>query len=175
MPYAAKKQLAMLSIIDIKSNILNTRIPLISREWNMSSEELNAWVLLVTAPITYFVYIAILLGSKGDALLFELAYQHLLVGAFGSAIGISLLTSFIVARVFSEAKHRDVRDDEIERASGSISVVPVVLGGLTVLGLAMGEVHHFWIANIMYFSFILAAVFRSITKIIAYRRGFGSW
>lgn len=141
----------------------------------MASEEINAWVQLATGPITFLIYLALLLSGQGETQLTQLAYQPLLLGAFGSAAGISILTSIITTRIASGSKKRDVRDDEIERASGYISVAPVVVGGLIVLVLALTGVHQFWIANVMYFSFIIASVFGSITKIVAYRRGLGRW
>ena len=46
---------------------------------------------------------------------------------------------------------------------------------LGALGLALAEVDHFWIANAIYTTFILAALTTSAVKIVAYRRGFQPW
>ena len=126
-------------------------------------------------PATFLTYVGLLLYGQGDLQLVDSAYESILVGSFGSAIGIALVTSFITVRLSPESQKRDVRDDEIERARGYIGVSPLVIGGLVVLGMAMVQVHHFWIANVMYLSFVLSSVFSSVTKIIAYRRGLGRW
>lgn len=141
----------------------------------MTPEEINAWVLLFTGPTTFLIYVVILLNRQGDIQLVESSYQALLLIAFGAAAGISVITSFVTGRLSLDTNKRDIRDNQIEHASGYISTAPVVIGGLLVLVMGLAEVHHFWIANTMYFSFIVASVFRSITKIVAYRRGFGHW
>ncbi len=139
----------------------------------MVPEEINARVLLFLGPATFLTYVGLLLYGQGDLQLVDSAYESILVGSFGSAIGIALVTSLITVRLSPESQKRDVRDDEIERAGGYIGVSPLVIGGLVVLGMAMVQAHHFWIANVMYLSFVLSSVFSSVTKIIAYRRGLG--
>ena len=141
----------------------------------MPPQEINAWVLLLVSPATFFTYVGILLSGQGDSALVDSPYEPILLGAFGLTMVVALFTSFVTPRFSSEPQKRDVRDDEFERAGGYIGVAPVVVGGLAVLGMAMMEVHHFWIANVMYLSFVLAAVSSALTKIVAYRRGLGRW
>lgn len=45
-------------------------------------------------------------------------------------------------------------------------------GAIIAMALAMAEVDYFWIANVVYLAFVLAAVVSSVTRIFAYRRGF---
>ena len=141
----------------------------------MVPEELNAWVLLFVAPAAFLIYVGLVLLGLGELQLVESAYEHFLVGAFGSTIGVALVTNIVARRRFPENQKRDRRDDEIERAGGYIAASPVVIGGFAALGMAMFETHHFWIANAIYLSFVLASVLSSGTKIVAYRRGLGRW
>jgi hypothetical protein len=41
--------------------------------------------------------------------------------------------------------------------------------------MAMAELPHFWIANVIYLGFVLSAVLGSTLKIVAYRRGLPGW
>ncbi|WP_177244928.1 hypothetical protein [Streptosporangium canum] len=50
--------------------------------------------------------------------------------------------------------------------------VKLAAGGVVALGLTLAEYGNFWIANALYLAFVLDALASSITKIVAYRRGF---
>jgi hypothetical protein len=70
----------------------------------------------------------------------------------------------------------------IDAVSGSLYVGDVsfgrsfvVVGGVAALLLAMTAADHFWIANVIYLTFVLSAVLGSVAKIVAYRRGFQPW
>jgi hypothetical protein len=73
------------------------------------------------------------------------------------------------------AGKKDQRDREIYRFGEYIGQSFVVIGGVTALLMAMAEWDHFWIANVIYLTFVLSAILGSVTKIIAYRRGFQPW
>ena len=51
----------------------------------------------------------------------------------------------------------------------------VVIALLAAMVLSMLEAKHFWIANVIYLSFVMSAVFGSMARLAAYRRGFSSW
>jgi hypothetical protein len=67
---------------------------------------------------------------------------------------------------------RDERDAHIARFGGHVSGFVLAIACVNVLILAITEVAHFWIANAIYASLVLADVTGSITKIVGYRRGF---
>lgn len=50
-----------------------------------------------------------------------------------------------------------------------------MIGGVVALLMAMAEVQHFWIANVIYLTFVLSAILGSVAKVVAYRRGFQPW
>jgi hypothetical protein len=51
----------------------------------------------------------------------------------------------------------------------------VAVGGVAAQLLAMTEADHFWIANVIYLTFMLSALLGSVAKIVAYPRGFQPW
>jgi len=66
-------------------------------------------------------------------------------------------------------------DREIYRFGEYIGQSFVVIGGVAALLMAMAEWDHFWIANVIYLTFVLSAMLGSVAKIVAYRRGFQPW
>ncbi|MFD0758828.1 hypothetical protein [Arthrobacter ulcerisalmonis] len=69
----------------------------------------------------------------------------------------------------------DQRDKEINRSGEYIGQSFVVLGAISALILAMLEAPHAYIANVIYLGFVLSALLESVSKIVAYRRGFVGW
>ncbi|MFF5083736.1 hypothetical protein ACFY36_42370 [Actinoplanes sp. NPDC000266] len=76
---------------------------------------------------------------------------------------------------FGKDRQTDQRDREIGRFGDHIGQSLVVAGAVTAMLLAFAEVRHFWIANVIYLSFVLSAVLGSTARIFAYRRGFHPW
>lgn len=74
-----------------------------------------------------------------------------------------------------EAGKKDQRDREIYRFGEYAGQSFVVIGGIAALLMAMAEVPHFWIANVIYLAFVLSAMLGSVAKIVAYRKGFQPW
>jgi hypothetical protein len=50
-----------------------------------------------------------------------------------------------------------------------------IMAGAAALAMAMAELNHFWIANVIYLAFVLSSILGSATKIVAYRLGFHPW
>lgn len=142
----------------------------------MSFEEKSAWIMGVVAAGSYAVYLAIVLGLAGTMPLADLPYVAPLLWTIGASIGISIALHAVIG-IFSprEAGEKDQRDREIYRFGEYIGQSFVVIGGVVALLMAMAEVQHFWIANVIYLTFVLSAILGSVAKVVAYRRGFQPW
>ena len=141
-----------------------------------SFEEQWAWIFGAIAVGVYGAYAVVVLNRRDGVPLTEVAYETTLLWAIGAAIALGIVLRIVLAVVSGEgADQRDQRDREIERVSDHIGQSFLVVGGVGVLGLALAEADHFWIANAMYLAFVLSAVVSSAAKVVAYRRGFQSW
>lgn len=142
----------------------------------MSFEEKSAWVMGVVAVGSYAVYLAVVLGLASRMPLVEVPYVAPLLWTVGGSIAVSIaLHAFLGIFSRKEAGRKDQRDREIHRFGEYIGQSFVVIGGVGALLLAMAEADHFWIANVIYLTFVLSAVLGSVAKIVAYRRGFQPW
>jgi hypothetical protein len=65
------------------------------------------------------------------------------------------------------ADHRD-RGELVGYYASSVGV-------LLALGLTMLKYDYFWIANVLYLSFVIAGAVSAAVKLVAYRRGFERW
>jgi hypothetical protein len=93
-----------------------------------------------------------------------------------TAIAVTIFLHIVVA--IPSPRHagkRDQRDREINRFGEYVGQSFVVIGGVAALIMSMAELAHFWIANVIYLTFVLSAILGSVTKIVAYRRGFQQW
>jgi hypothetical protein len=141
----------------------------------MSFEEKRAWILMVVAVGGYAAYGFVIVGRAGSAPLTEVPYVSAVLWTMGAGIVASIVLNILVAAVSPEGVGKtDVRDREIGRFGELVGNWSVVLGGLAALAMAMAEMNHFWIANVLYLSFVVSAVLGSAARIFAYRRGFQS-
>lgn len=142
----------------------------------MAHEEKRAWIMLVVSSIAYLVYVAIILGRAAGGELAAVPYVAALLWTVGAAIAISIaLTIAIGVPTPHGDKLRDQRDLEIARLSDNVGGSFVAIGGIAALLMSLAEINHFWIANVIFLGFALSAVLGSITKIMAYRKGFQEW
>lgn len=142
----------------------------------MPFEEKGAWVMGLVAVGSYAVYLAVVLGLAGSMPLVEVPYVVPLLWTVGGSIAASIaLHAFLGILSPREAGRKDQRDREIYRFGEYIGQSFVVIGGFGALLLAMVEADHFWIANVIYLTFVLSAMLGSVAKIVAYRRGFQPW
>jgi hypothetical protein len=135
-------------------------------------EEKRAWALAVFAVVGYAVYAVLVLTRMDGRPLAETPYVGPLLWATGFGIVAGIVSGIwfgIAAR--NDGLQVDERDREIGRFGDHIGQSFVVIGGVSAMVLAMVEVAHFWIANVLYLSFVLSAVLGSLAKIAAYRRG----
>jgi hypothetical protein len=142
----------------------------------MSFEEKSAWIMGVVAVASYGVYLAIILGLARTIPLADVPYVAPLLWTVGASIAASIALHALIG-IFSprEAGKKDQRDREIYRFGEYIGQSFVVIGGVAALLLAMTEADHFWIANVIYVTFVLSAILGSVAKLVAYRRGFQPW
>jgi hypothetical protein len=142
----------------------------------MSYEEKSAWIMGVMAVSSYAVYLAVILNGAALIPLADVAYVAPLLWTVGASILGSIVLHALIG-VFSpkEAGRKDQRDREIYRFGEYTGQLFVVVGGVAALLMAMAEVDHFWIANVIYLAFTLSAILGSVAKLVAYRRGFQPW
>jgi hypothetical protein len=142
----------------------------------MSSEEKSAWVMVVVSLAGYATYLVVLAAQVASVSLMDTSWVTAMVWTIGGGIVAGMLLN-IVWGMFSpkDAGKKDQRDRQITRFGDSIGQSFVVIGGVAALILAMLEAPHFWIANVIYLTFVLSAFLGSIARIIAYRRGLPTW
>ncbi|UVJ39940.1 hypothetical protein [Arthrobacter sp. CJ23] len=142
----------------------------------MSFEEKSAWIMGLLAIGAYSAYLVIVFGMAASTPLVEAPYVAPLLWTIGASIVVSIVLHIVVG-IFSpkEAGKKDQRDKEIYRFGEYIGQSFVVIGAVAALLMAMAELGHFWIANVIYLAFVLSAILGSVAKIVAYRRGFQPW
>ncbi|MCK2221680.1 hypothetical protein MF672_048930 [Actinomadura sp. ATCC 31491] len=142
----------------------------------MPPEEKRAWIMVVVSVLAYGAYLATILGRAGSVPLAEVPYVVPLLWSVGGACAASIV-AFIAVSLLSPADigSKDQRDREIHRYGEYAGQWFLVAGALAALVMAMAEIPHFWIANVLYLGFVLSAVLGSTLKIVAYRRGMPGW
>jgi hypothetical protein len=142
----------------------------------MSYQERNTWIFTIVAVVAYGTYVATVLTRANGAPLAHVAYVSPMLWSIGGAILASIVGS-IIAAILSpgEAPKEDQRDREIYRFGEYIGQSFVVAGAIGAMGMAMGRVDYFWIANEIYLAFVLSALLASTAKFVAYRWGLPTW
>ena len=142
----------------------------------MSWEERRAWIALVVAIATFSGYCVIILSPGGWRGIGRVAYRSTFLWTIGVSIGASILLEALASGSLPKGERR------ADSGTGRFAVTGEYAGNwLTVAGafaamvMALAEADHFWIANVIYLAFTLAAILSSIVKIVAYRRGFPLW
>ncbi len=148
----------------------------------MTISERSVWVQLIVMPVVTLVYFTIVLTRAADMPVSDVSWivpmiwsmavviGGIIIGTIASAIG-----SAIAAKAQGgepELEDGDERDKEIERIGNRKGQFFTGLGTVAVIILAMNRVDHFWIANAMFLSGMLAGVHGGLAKLRAYRRGF---
>lgn len=141
----------------------------------MSSEEKSAWIMGVLAVATYTTYLVIILTRLDGGPLVDVAYVKPLLWTIGGSIAASVVLHAVFRVYTGKDSRKDQRDKEINRIGEHIGQSFVVIGGVAALIMALLELDHFWIANVLYLTFALSAAVGSTAKVFAYRRGFQTW
>lgn len=138
----------------------------------MSYQEKTTWIYGLITLFVPGVYLVSLYGRVQNTPVTEIAYQGPMLQATGIAIGLTIVAHILIAIAApKEAEQTDERDASIYRFGEYIATYPFYTGVVVALFLAFAEFPHFWIANAIYASFVIAALTSSGAKILAYRRG----
>lgn len=86
-----------------------------------------------------------------------------------AAIVLEILVGIVTPNA---SRATDVRDKEIGRLGEYIGQSFVAIGGVAALLMALAEWDWFWIANVIYLNFALAAVLAAVAKVVIYHRPF---
>ena len=141
----------------------------------MSFEEKRAWIMVVVAVGGYTAYLLVILGRAGDGPVSEVPYAAALLWTMGAGVVASVPLHVLAAATSPEdAGKIDERDRAIGRFGEYAGSSFTVIGALAAMIMAMVEVKHFWIANVVFLGFVLSAIVGSAAKILAYRHGFQS-
>jgi hypothetical protein len=150
----------------------------------MPFEEKVTWVNVVVSALVPAVYFALVLGQVGHGPVSEIAYQQPMLIAIGVSIVLTILGSIamgigsgIAAEITEPGSGADIgrtdeRDVTIGRRGDLVGYSVSSVGAVGALILTMREYEHFWIANALYLSFVIAAFVSATVKLVAYRRGF---
>jgi hypothetical protein len=147
----------------------------------VSYEEKNTWVFAFIAPLGLVVYLALLFTQLDGRPLAEADYVWPMAGTILGAIVVGILGGIVVGIVTGitsggkDTGKSDQRDKQIGRFGEQIGNSFIVIGGVGALVLCFIEAPHFWIANLLYVCFVLAAILSSVAKLVAYRRGMPAW
>ena len=138
----------------------------------MSFDEKNAWAFGAIALLTYGMYATWVLLQAQAVPLVEVDYVWPMVGSIVAAIILGIIAAIVISVLRpSEAGISDERDRAINRRGEQTGQSFVVIGGTSVILLAMIEAPYFWIANAMYLAFVLSALLSTATKVAGYRWG----
>jgi hypothetical protein len=143
---------------------------------DMNYEERVAWVGLVVSIVSFAVYLTVLLTRAAEIPMPDTPYVDALVWTIGASIVVMIIVSIVVGIVTHKEGHEtDIRDKQIKARAEFTSRGFLIAGALAALILALFEVDHFWIANVLYLGFFLSAQLEAITKIALYRGGVPAW
>lgn len=138
----------------------------------MSYQEKSTWIYALITLFVPGVYLISLWGRIQDTPVSQIDYQGPMLQAIFIAIVLTIIAHILIAIAApKEAEQSDERDKSIYRFGEYIATYPFYTGVVVALFLAFVEFPHFWIANTLYASFIVAALTSSGAKILAYRRG----
>lgn len=138
----------------------------------MSYQEKTAWIYALITLFVPGIYLLSLWGRIQNTPVTQIDYQGPMLQAIFIAIVLTIIAHILIAIAApKEAEQSDERDQSIYRFGEYIATYPFYTGVVIALFLAFAEFPHFWIANTIYASFVVAALTSSGAKILAYRRG----
>ena len=130
---------------------------------------------MVAAAVSYAVYVVIILNRAGGHPLTKTPYASTLLWALAISGILSTVGETALGTASRGSRVVDDRDRQIGRFGTYAGLTFVVIGAIAAMLMAMRGWDRFWIANVIYLSFALAAVLGGITKVIAYRKPFPQW
>ena len=142
----------------------------------MSFQEKSTWVLLGTYLVTYGWYFIAVSSDLSTTDVGAIDYRLLMLATVIALVVLAVAAHIIIAIASpKDADRTDERDREINRYGEYIGGFVLGAGALVVLAMAMFEVEHFWIANVLLVAMVLSEITSAVSKIVLYRRGAVSW
>jgi len=150
----------------------------------MPYEEKVAWVSGFVAILVSGVYASVVVPLLGSGPVGAIAYQRPMLIAIGAMIVVTIVGMIVmsIATAVSaqvtgsgsvdDIDRRDERDADIGRRGELVGYYVSSIGLVAALALAMLKADHFWIANAIFVSLMIATVVSSVVKVFIYRRGF---
>lgn len=139
----------------------------------MSYEEKSTWAYLFTAIVVPIIYGVTVFSQITTTPVEDIDYAGPLLTAIGAAIALGILSGILIGiGAPREAGKADERDRVISRRGELVGYIVLSISIVGALLLVLAEVQYFWIANAIYFAFLVAAIVSSVVKLVAYRRGF---
>jgi hypothetical protein len=136
----------------------------------VSYEEKSAWIMVFLAVTLYAAYVVVVLGRADDGTaLVDVDYIRPVLTTIGASIVGSIVLHMFIG---GTDRRTDQRDKEISRRGDVVGTGAMVAGALGAMVMAMAEWDHFWIANLLYLSFVVTAILTNVTRIVTYRAGF---
>ncbi|MFC4224768.1 hypothetical protein [Lysinibacter cavernae] len=141
----------------------------------MSAEEKNTWAFGLIALLSYATYVTVLLAQAAGAPLTEAEYVTPMLYSIGGAVLAGIIAGIVFGATAGKGQPRkDQRDKQIYRFGEYAGQGFLIGGAIVALILAIMQANYFWIANVIYLAFVLAAIVSSVARLVAYRRGFTS-
>ncbi|MFG1928468.1 hypothetical protein [Cryptosporangium sp. NPDC048952] len=141
----------------------------------MTLTEKRAWITLVVTVVAYAGYAITVLRRADGQPLPDVHYAGPLLTTIGVAMIAAIVLEIVVSMFTPNASRAtDVRDREIGRLGEYVGQSFVAIGGVAGLLMAIAEWDWFWIANVIYLCFALAAVLGAVAKVVIYHRPFPS-
>ena len=124
---------------------------------------------------TYAWYIRAVFGRAEHAPFIKTPYTATLLWTMCAMLVVVVAVVAHIVVAIADADQQDQRDQQIDQFGEYVGMCVVVVGAMTGLGMAMINLDHFWIANIIYLALVLSTSLASAAKILACRRGFHQW
>ncbi len=142
----------------------------------MSFKEKSAWIMALVPLVIYPAYLAVILWRADNTSLTGVFYASAMLWTIGAWVTVSIVVHIVVGIISpKDIDKKDQRDREIYRFGEYVGQSFVVIGAVAALGMSIAELHHFWIANVIYLAFVLSSLLGSVVKLVSYRRGFPQW
>jgi hypothetical protein len=142
----------------------------------MVYEERNLWAGLFVSVVATVVYVIVVLQAAGGGPLTDVDWVPIMLWTIGISIAAAIIVSILWgiiagARDPDGVGTSDQRDRDIAHMGNRVGQGFLVIAGLGVIVLCAVEADWFWIANTMYFGFVISTIVGGVASVIAYRRG----
>ncbi|HYO44506.1 MAG TPA: hypothetical protein VES19_15010 [Candidatus Limnocylindrales bacterium] len=139
----------------------------------MSFEEKGTWLYAVIQITLATVYGVIVFGQVPGTPVTQIDYQVPLIAAVVATV-VVMIAGYIGIAISApqDADKADQRDRDINRLGQYAGGTVLGFAMIVPLGLTLVEAPYFWIANTMYFGFVVSALVGTAVKLVLYRRGF---